>query len=79
MHAQAETASVFGDLPGVSAVPNTALDRVCRALLACAASPPDRARIAAAAAERFSLAATYGRKLDRVMRLLDTGCDPYPA
>ena len=70
MHAQAETVAAFGGLPGVSAVPNTALDRVRDALLACVAAPPERARIAAAAAGRFSLAATYGRKLERVMGLL---------
>ena len=38
MHAQAETVAAFGDLPGVIAVPNTALDRVRDALLACAAA-----------------------------------------
>jgi glycosyltransferase involved in cell wall biosynthesis len=78
MHAQAETVAAFGDLPGVTAIPNTALDRVRDALLACAASPPDRSRIANAAADRFSLTATYGRKLDRVITLLDRAGDRYP-
>ncbi len=70
MHAQDETVAAFGDLPGVSAVPNTALDRVRDALLAATAATPDRARIAAAAAARFGLAVTYGRKLERVLALL---------
>ncbi len=72
MHDQMETVAAFGDLPGVHAVANTALDRVRDALLACAGAAPDRVRIAGAAADRFSLAATYGRKLDRVLALLDT-------
>ena len=77
MHAQDETIAAFGDLPGVHAVLNTALNRVRDALLACAAAPPDRVHIASAAADRFSLTATYGRKLDRVLKLLNTTQCPH--
>ena len=67
---QPEPLSVFGDLPGVTGVPNTDLIAVREALLAHAERTPDRMAIAAAAAARFGLAATHGRKLECVLALM---------
>jgi glycosyltransferase involved in cell wall biosynthesis len=70
MTAQSEPLSVFGDLPGVTAVSNTDLIAVRDALLAHTERTPNRAVIAAAAAARFGLAATHRRKLARVLALM---------
>jgi glycosyltransferase involved in cell wall biosynthesis len=76
MHDQPEPVSVFGDLPGVTVVRNTDLNAVRDALLAHAARIPDRQAIAAAAADRFGFANTYGRKLARVLSLVRNDSGP---
>jgi glycosyltransferase involved in cell wall biosynthesis len=67
---QPEPLSVFGDLPGITSVENTDLIAVRDAVLAHTGRTPDRTTVAAAAAARFGLAATHGRKLGCVLSLL---------
>ena len=60
---------VFGGLPGVHFVTNTDLDEVRDTVLDVLGQDPDHLQIACAAAERFNLEATYGKKLSHVLRL----------
>ncbi len=70
---QPQLERIFGDLPGVSMVTNSDTAAVADALLRRLDDAGDRRLIAASAAERFALDATYGRKLAHVLALCGCG------
>ncbi len=70
---QPQLERIFVDLPGVSMVTNTKTAAVADALLRRLDEPGDRRLIAARAAERFALHATYGRRLAHVLALCGCG------
>lgn len=70
---QPQLERIFGGLPGVRFVDNRDTKVVAQAMREALAQPQDRRAIAEAAAKRFSFAATYERKLDRVLSLLRPG------
>jgi len=70
---QPQLERIFADLPGVSIVTNTDTAAVADALLWQLDEPLNRRLIAARAAERFALQATYGRKLAHVLALCGCG------
>jgi glycosyltransferase involved in cell wall biosynthesis len=76
---QPQVVRIFEGLPGVNCVTNSDSREVGDTILRVVAQDPSGPRIAAAAAERFSLQATYGKKLDYVLRLCRKATLPMPS